>query len=386
MRPIARLIPLLALATTLSCADMPIAPRGIVTVTGLITDRDGPGIEQAHIEFYSLDPRDQSSGGFDVIVAGSPRSAKVNSSTVTDGTGHYRLSLPAGPYMVFLEPERGYPYVLFRKVDIAPGHTELNYHYTGVRITGTMKGPNGLPLTQASVRVYGDGPENTYAASDLVGDQYSLLVPAGTYLVRAGAFGTFGLPAIRTQLTVARDTTIDFVLDGILVTGSVRGQNGVPLERIRVIASASSEEDIYTYTLVDGTYTMYLPAATYLWRLVPWFDSMSYIAGRDYPPVSISAPTTLDFDMSGVEWSGTVRRTSDSTAVSNADVAALELRSDYSYNAAQTRSDGVGQFRLIVGRGLYYNLFAEYGARPVGTFATSADTTFNIYVDAPPLP
>lgn len=383
MRPIARLVPLLVLATTLSCADMPTAPRGIVTVTGLITDRDGPGIEQVHVQFTSLDPRDQT-GGIDIVAVGSPRSAKVNSSTVTDGTGHYRLSLPAGPYLVFMEPERGYPYVLIRKVVIAPGHTELNYHYTGVRITGTMKGPNDLPLTQASVRVYGD---TTYASSDLVGDRYSLLVPAGTYDIRAGAFGTFGLPAIRSRLAVTRDTIIDFVLDGILVTGSVRGQNGVPLERIRVIATPSpNEEDIYTYTLVDGSYTMYLPAATYAWHLEPWFDSMRYIAGRSYPPTSITAPTTLDFDMSGVEWSGTIRRSSDSTAVSSADVAALELRSDYSYNVAETRTDESGQFHLIVGRGLYYNLFAEYGPRPIGTFATSADSTFVLYVDAPPLP
>jgi hypothetical protein len=382
MRTLVRGLPILALATTLSCADMPTAPRGIVTVTGQITDRDGPAIEQTRLYFISLDPRDHPPEPWPIVL-GSPRSAALDVSTVTDMNGRYRIQLQAGPYQVSVVPESGYPPAEIARFEAGPGHTELNYRYTGVRITGTLTAPAGVVLAQAEVGVYRrSGPflHWSWAWSNLIGATYSLLVPAGSYELNAGAFGNVGVPSIRRNLTVASDTTVDIDLNGNLVTGVVRGQNGLPLERIRITAEAAPTTlPVYSFSLADGSYTIYLPDGVYRFVLRPWDASAGYIAPRDFPPVSITGPASLDFDLSGVEWSGTVRSAADSTVVVNRTVVADQLRSnDYAYEA-WTRTDAGGKFRLIVGRNLYYTL--SCGNQQVGTFVTGSDTTFDIYTD-----
>lgn len=387
MRPLARLLPLLALATTLSCADMPTAPSSMVTVTGQITDRDGPGIEQVYVMFISLDPRNHSSYDGPILL-GAPRSTALDTYTATDANGRFRIQLPTGPYRVYLQPLRGYPYTRLARFDVAPGHTELNYRFTGVRITGTVTGPGGLALPGGSVYAFQiDQYDGAGASSDLMSGRYSLLVPPGTYRMSAEARATFGTPVVYREFTASRDTTIDVILEGTLVTGIVRGQNGAPLERIRVQATSSpSDRPIYTYSLADGSYSMYLPSGTYAFHLEPWDASARYIAERDYPPVSITAPTVLDFDMSGVEWSGTVKLAWDSTAVTNAGVVAVELRNEAGYNTASIAADGAGRFHLIVARNTYYSLYANVSSTNlIGTFATDADTTFDLYVQ-PRLP
>src|SRR5512132_2108227 len=268
MRPTLRLVPLLALATSLSCANVPTTPSVIGTVTGQITDRDGPGIEQARLHFRSLDPRDQQPQPGPIVYdaprvdgprAKAHRSASLDAMTVTDANGRFRIQLPAGPYEVYVEPERGYPFVEIQRVTFDPAHTELNYRYTGVRVTGAMTGPGGMALPGGFVQVYMYRPDqpSISAGADLIAGRYTLLIPPGTYELRASAQATFGLPILDRQLTVVRDTTVDLDLDGFALTGIVVGQNGLPLERIRVEAASDPQHyPVATYTKPDGTYLM----------------------------------------------------------------------------------------------------------------------------------
>lgn len=387
MRALVRYLPLLALATTLSCADMPTAPREVLTVTGQITDRDGPGISQTYVDFISLDPRDRAQDGEGPIVIASPRGTALDASTVTDTEGRYRIQIPAGPYRVIVQRQTGYPPVVIPRFEAAPGRSELNYHYTGVRITGTLTVPAGVSLTGAQVVVNRrsglyEGWWSVYAT--MVGSQYSMLVPPGSYELSAGAHGTVGLPAVSRNITVASDTTVDVELTGHLLTGTVRGPNGLPLERIRITARGAPDVLlITTYSTADGSYRMYVPEGVYRFELAPWDASAKYIASRDYPPVPVTGPAVLDFDMSGVEWSGTVKNSSDSTTVSDAYVSVQELGDPYRFGAT-VWTDASGTFRLVVRPDQYYVL-ATYN-RVVGTFASHADTTFTIYVDPSPLP
>ena len=383
MRRLARFTPILALALSLSCADMPTAPRPRVTISGQITDRDGPGIEGAYVSFFSLDPRDQPQETIVIVGAARARSSH-DFTTVTDGSGRYRLTLPAGPYEVFLSPS-GYPYATLPRVQVAQG-SEVNYRYDGVRISGDVTGPAGVALTNVDVWVYRYEPysDPVSAYSRISSGRYSFLVPPGTYALRAQTAGGVGLPRVEIpSLAIVRDTTVDLSLDGHAVTGTVTGQNGAPLDRILIRASnTTASSEVTTFSKADGSYTMYLPTGVYHLRLSPW--DLSYIASREFAPVSITGPATLDFDMSGVEWTGTVKRSSDSTAIS-ASVGAFEVMG---VSSAYATTDGSGAFRLIVAPNTYYTLRVSnsYLVTVVGVFATAADSTFDLYVDAPPLP
>lgn len=382
MRPLARLAALLAVATTLSCADMPTAPREILTVTGQITDRDGAAISQAYVYFYSLDPRDRPDPG---PILAAPRTAKIDAATTTDAQGRFRILIPRGPYLVGIRAEDGYPYVEI-SVEVAPGHTSVDYRFSGVRVTGTVSGPDNVTIVSGGVTAYPRGFAGRMVHGDLFSGRYSLLLPPGTYEFVASTIGTVGLPTVARTVAIARDTTLDFDLDGELVSGIVRGPGGTPLERIRVTAHPGLDGfGVAIFSQADGTYRMYVPQGAYTFTLEPWDYSARYIASREAGSVGITGPRTIDFDMSGPVWNGTVRRASDSTVVSGYGVTAVELRGRYSWEFwAETTTDAEGEFRLVLAPQRYYTLFVEDSVSmpPVGTFAAT-DTTFDIYVNAP---
>lgn len=384
MRGLTRFAPLLAVVFSLSCADMPMAPRQIVTITGQITDRDGPGISQMYVVFSSLDPRELEPG-LPIAVVGAPLATDSHTlTTVTDGTGRFKLTLPEGPYRVWLYPSSDYPEISLTRVNAVQGFV-LNYRFDGVRISGTLTGPGGMALTTAGVGVFRYDPETDTAISansDVVGGRYSLLVPPGVYEIRGASSGNVGLPRFISSIAVARDTTVDIALEGHRIQGVVTGQNGAPLNRIQLRARALSPYDeVVAYSIEDGSYTMYLPASVYSFELRPW--DLYYIVERQYT-VPVSGPSTVNFDMSGVEWTGTIRSSSDSTAV-RAGITAYELETLHS---ASSTTDSNGAFRLIVRPNTYYLLRAGYvgWSATLGTFTSATDTTFTFYVDVPPLP
>jgi hypothetical protein len=385
MRALVRCLPLIALATTLSCADMPTAPREILTVTGQITDRDGAPISQAGVYFNSQDPRDRPPDPNPILAA--PRAAKLDAATVTDAQGRFRIQIPRGPYRVGISAQDGYPYVVL-SVDVAPGHTSVNYRFGGVRVTGTVSGPADVTIVAGGVTAYPRGFYGQAIRGDLFAGHYSLLMPPGTYEFVASTIGTVGLPTVIRTVAVARDTTLDFSLDGELVSGIVRGPGGTPLERIRVTAHPGLEGfRVAIFSQADGTYRMYVPQGAYRFTLEPWDYSARYIASREAGAVAITGPRTIDFDMSGPVWNGTVRRASDSTAVSGYNVTAAELSGRFSWEYwAETTTDAGGTFRLVLAPDRYYTLIVQDSASTsVGTFAAT-DTTFDLYVNVPPLP
>lgn len=101
--------------------------------------------------------------------------------------------------------------------------------------------------------------------------------------------------------------------------------------------------------------------------------------------MTIGSAQTLDFDLSGVEWTGTVRRSADSTAVAYARVFALDQES---YIGATALTDPLGAFRLIVRTGVTYQVSVGAATNHyiIGDIASAADSTFDLYVNEPPLP
>jgi len=370
---------LVALAMTLSCSEIPTAPRlGSVTVSGRITDRDGPPLAGIYVRL-ELEPP----------VEGLPS----NYGTQTNVDGRYELKVPEGLYRVRLDPgyevTGGYPFVDIGRVKIGSSGAVINYRYTGVRVTGTITGPNGASLSDATVGTAGvSGGENVYAYARSAQGTYSLLIPAGVYDFQAapGGYLQEGLPVIRSRgVPVLSDTTIDFALTGFAVTGTFSLSGGTPMIGAYL---AATNDDVFAAarTGLDGTATLYLPAGNYEIRGAA---PSSSIAGPITIMKSIVADDALTFDFSGVRWDMTIRRASDNSFVTGAGAVVREAAEP---RAAYGTTDLFGRVQFLVRPGRAYDLTVSwieggyYRDASVSNLFSAADTTFDISINVPALP
>lgn len=345
--------------SSLSCATMPTAPGDRVLVTGVIQDRDGNPVSQAYVYFQQ-----RSSG---VLVSGA--------SAVTDANGRYQASLNEGRFDLRIQA-RGFADAWVRDLKISKDRRRLDYRFAGFWVTGSLTGPGGtlLPGARGIANGSGTGGEVRVSAGT-----YSILLPAGSYEFLFIAGYVPGLPQIRmTGVPVSRDTTIDIVIDGNLVTGTVTGPGGVPLTGADLTAF-SDRASVQATTDINGHYEMRLPTGAYTIRVSPP-QALSFIASRQIA-ASVSQATTLDFDLSGTRWSGFVRLASDSTPVAGARLYATEAGSP---TQAWTVSDAAGRFQFVVRTGGFYRIegfLFEGGYRviPVGAIAES-DSTFDLFL------
>ncbi len=365
--------------TTISCADLPTAPGGKVAVSGSILDRDGGGIAEAQVYFSGM--------------AGTSDGYPQSFVATTNASGAYEITLIGGRYTVYVDAP-GYVTARLPAVDLTEDHERLDHRFTGVRVSGQLDGPAGALLPNAQGYVYGDYGYGRVLVSS---GTYSILLPPGTYYFRFDSGdNTLGLPQIEMpQVPVSRDTTIDVHLDGHLVTGVVHGPGSTPL--VGAFVGANSVGSMASNrTTLSGDYVLRLPTGGYTFRVYPP-PGLSFIATRSFGPYNISQPTTLDFDLSGVEWTGVVRRAQDSTVVASASIYAS---SDGTQSFASTTSDATGAFRLIVRPGTLYRIRAaadlgRLASPEIGVIA-GADSSFDlylrpgtppiIYIDAPKKP
>jgi Carboxypeptidase regulatory-like domain len=369
---------ILLMFVALSCADLPTTPGDRIVVTGSILDRDGGGIEGARVAFFA---------------ATGPGLPGGYSSATTDAAGSYQAELVEGRYSVYIDAT-GFIADRFPDIELSKARNRMDHRFTGVRISGVLTGPGGALLPNAEGIVYGDHGSGSIRVTS---GTYSVLLPPGTYdLYFRSGDNTLGLPEIRLpQVSVASDTTIDVLLDGNLVTGVVLGPGGVPLVGATVAAN-SIRSTAHNRTLLNGGYSLRLPSGGYIFRVTPP-SNLAFIASRGYGPFVINQPVTLDFDLSGVEWTGTVRRAIDATPVASASIFASE---EGASSYASAISDATGSFRLIVRPGALYRIraIADQGrlAAPEFGVIAGADSSFDIelkpaaqnfiYIDAPKKP
>jgi hypothetical protein len=135
-------------------------------------------------------------------------------------------------------------------------------------------------------------------------------------------------------------------------------------------------------TDVSGHYQMYLPSGTYYFTAYP---RETWILPRLIGPASIATATTVDMDLSGVEWTGHVVAEGSTTPVEGATVRA-KLVADYYERRATSKTDAGGQFRLVLEPSRQYELIVQgHDGTPLLTLArvASSDTTFALEVPLP---
>jgi hypothetical protein len=255
-------------------------------------------------------------------------------------------------------------------------------------VTGRLLGPGGTPLDDGVVETERFYPGAVKERSSLANQAYVLYLEAGTYdFVAIPAPAYPGIPAVRFRgIPIASDTTIDFPLEGHPVDGTVTGDLGAPLGDTSV-----SADGILAYAATrtgpDGRYRLYLPTGNYVVQVRPGFTNRNTLARR-YGSVAVGAPSTLDFDLSGTRWTGTVRSTMDGSPLASVDVSARELGTGFEAGATSGPS---GNFLLVLRPYSTYDILLSSGIvgvvqRTIVGVPAANDSTFDLYVEpAPPV-
>lgn len=353
----------------ISCTRMPTAPRFPVTLQGVVTGPAREPLPGISLSFHS-DEQGHEDYGF----------------AVTDSRGAYSVLLHRGTYQVRVEGlYRGF-LTRYDRISVSERHARVDFAFLGVWVTGRVLDPTGVALDSGFV--FARQTDERYALSSFRQGTYSLLLPAGTYSLAAGPADYWsGLPSkVWDSVPIESDTTIDLRLEGIPVSGTVLGPDGSPMSEVRVRADAQNAPSVANQTRADGSYRLYLPSATYTFRFHPPYPF--YIIPRIIGPQTIGTPVSIDCDLSGVDWSGTIRRSDTNQPVPGITVIVAML-DDPDGRGAAISNGAQGEFRFVMEQNRRYDLRAydpgtdQEVARVPGLTAT-VDTTFEILV--PPVP
>lgn len=362
----------------LACSYMPTQPKPTVAVSGRISDHLGRPLSGVDIFFIPAAP--------DLGSWYAPQRA------TTDSAGAYSMQLVAGDWRVnVFAPDDillADPFHDFR-ITVSPQNSRFDLVFQGFRVQGRVIAPTGATLDSATVLAISDTPSefgNVVASTRYKNGIYSFFLPAGSYDF-SGYPDEYasGYPNRRLNgISVAADTTIDIVLQGELLEGLVTGPDGMPLEGALVTASGQGIASRIR-TGADGRYALYAPPGNYRFICDP---NEGYILDRISAVYSIAGPTTHDFDLSGTEWTGTVRSSATNLPIPGVSAVATLFADSYN-RAAVAKTEGAGQFRLVLEPNREYSLtFSESGmiGLTIPSIFAAADTTFDIVLDPTPTP
>ncbi len=336
------LLALLAVAT--SCSSIPMRPEPVVPVTGTVRDRDGSIVPYTTLFFTNVLDRQR----FSRYPYPPNPTPPLGGRVVCDGSGNFSVPLRAGRYDVQVVPPTRSKYgaLLLRDVAVGGDRPRLDLAFTGAWVRGHVYGPAGQLLVGARVSaLHLDSDFFDYREISVAGGMYTLLMPPGRWLiwVDPGSSG-IAVPELDVgEVAIRADTTMDFTLTGLKITGTVTGPGGVPMAGAYVRAEGPTSY-VAARTDTAGAFTLYAGAGYLHWVVSPP-PGQEYIAQRDfYAPVS--GPTSLAFELSGVVWTATVRLEGSGTPVAGAAVYVASMISYYTRAYAHT--DPAGAFRVIL--------------------------------------
>lgn len=345
---------------------MPTAPRTEVTVVGLVV---GPSSEPLPWTSLFFEPDE-------------PALERYQGAS-TDSTGAYSVRLLSGRYRVQIEPPAGRGLMpRTEQVTVSSGHHRADFVFRGYHVTGTVIDPTGSVLDSGWVNAY--MPGEGYTSSLLQEGKYSLTLPAGRLSLTAVPANYWsGFSTSRQEsIPIDADTTIDIHLGGILISGTVLGPDGLPMSDAGVEAQGDHFNTSRNKTSVGGGYRLYVPPGQYrVWFRPPY---PFYIIPRIVGPMTISVPISIDCQLSGIEWTGTVRRSGTNDPAPGITVL-VQMIDDADRRGAAIYTDAQGDFRFIVEADRRYDLSAydpvsRAEVARVGRVTATADTTFEILI------
>lgn len=308
-----------------------------------------------------------------VVAAYNAQSGTRRGFTTTDSGGNFRLALPPGSYAIaaYDEAVEYAPAVLAENVTIVAGET-VTANLTlplAANIAGVARDHLTLaPLAGINVTAYATGSGLRVTATTDANGRYSIIVPAGDYVVAAFGGDYVSQIAPATIHVAGRQTvSADFALTkGARASGHVTARaSGVPLPGITVAAYDLNGRVVAT-TATDptGAYALLVPPGTV--KLLAFDDALqfatAYYLGAatfdETQPVALAEAQTLtaDFAMSVAG-----RVTGNVTNAGSAALAGMQVIAyDAGFrNIAETTTDANGAFRLALPPGTYVIAVAD---------------------------
>lgn len=370
MTPVQRRIGhLVALAILIqgSCAEIPTAPRAELMLNGTVLDRDGGAISYAEVVFRR-----------------NPPSAKLTLRAMTGSDGAFALALVSGrysvdillPFMAGLTDARGVA------VDIAGPLPRFDYRFGGQKIEGVVTGPDSAPVTNAIVSFFGiEAGSDRYVELDtrFDGTTFRGFLPPGSYTATVSPPSIVeGIPRLQfSNLTVTSDTTFTFALTGHRIYGCVIGPDGLPMSDVTLYYQSSEATGGFN-SGADGSYEVFVPSGFYRQRVWPGLDDR-HVMDRTLGYVNVTGERSLDLDLSGTWWSGTVLDAPGGRAVPSARVSVHNMI--ISGNAVAV-CDANGAFQVSVPKGAWHKISVTAPDREgssVSPVAAGADSTLELY-------
>jgi hypothetical protein len=350
-----------------SCAEIPTAPKRLVTLQGTILTRDGDPVPGAQVFLGDL--------------MGYQSSFRSLYGVTTGSDGAYKLDLAEGTYEVRVIPDyrTGIQTASASGFRVAGDHPRFDYTYGGLRLEGTVRDPHGVPCPLVNLgfySVYRPQTPTVHVSFVAYDGHFRVYLPPGDYDLRATPFAaTSGVPT-RTFRSVhfAADSTFDVVLTGHRITGRTTGPDGSPLAGATIsYESDDSETSSAANSQSDGSYELYAPDGVYRIEAFPASDDFE-IQARPFGQVAISGDLNRDLAFVGTWWQGTVRSPEDGSPIAGALVEAeiLDVSYDYGARTARATTDSNGVYRLSVVSGAWHRFYVGGPNRK--------------WVDTPPIP
>ncbi|HYC78800.1 MAG TPA: carboxypeptidase-like regulatory domain-containing protein, partial [Planctomycetota bacterium] len=224
---------------------------------------------------------------------------------LTDATGAFGVVVPAGLFRVSFAPAPGVLLVA-RQMENVLIVANLNAGVLtldpGFALSGTVLGPGAGPVVGADINVDAVlGSLRIYTPYDATtaGGAWSVVVPAGTYMVTASApAGSTLAPAQVGPVVVGGPTSAPThnLPQGVVFSGAVTGFNGLPENgaAIRLFQPGTTNAVVVVdnRTAPTGAYAFNVPPGTYDVVVEPSHASLS--KRTTYPSLGLFGPTTFN--------------------------------------------------------------------------------------------
>src|SRR6185369_16617158 len=133
------------------------------------------------------------------------------------------------------------------------------------------------------------------------------------------------------SINVSADTTIDFILDGDRIMGRVV-LGGNPVDRAQITIDGSTHGSYpllsaHEVTDRDGRFLVYLPRGGYSIIVSPG-PNYAFVTPRFFSRV-VTGPQSLNLDLLGASWRGTIRDTDTGSPIASAKVVATDIGSPF---------------------------------------------------------
>jgi hypothetical protein len=166
--------------------------------------------------------------------------------------GTYSILLPAGSYDFQFIPGYvpGLPGIRMGNVPVSRD-TTIDVAIDGNVVTGTVKGPGGIPLAGAGLSAFSDRA-GVDVTTDIDG-HYEMRMPTGAYTIRVSPPDGLSFIASRQiAASVSQATTLDFNLSGTRWSGFVRlASDSTPVAGARIYATEIGSPT-QAWTVSDG--------------------------------------------------------------------------------------------------------------------------------------